>query len=168
MPSSAVAEMAQKIQDEELFYFEGSEKKMEIDFVPVDGSDPADIPSRTGMRSYRRQFWADCIALLNGSILLHEDQVQHAQPCIHHTRIKPPSSLSHTAPPACGVAHRIPTRPAHISVVSRRCSSPTTPNRRALPLLYQNPAHIKQRFPSPPLRCPPFPPCPNRNPPPSY
>jgi len=67
--------MAQKIKDEELFCFEGSEKKMEIDFVPIDGSDAACLSRGAGsMRSYRRQFWSECIALLNGSILLHEDQ----------------------------------------------------------------------------------------------
>jgi len=76
MPSSTVAEMAQKIADEELFCFEGSEKKMEIDFVPTDGSDAAYLSRGAGsMRTYRRQFWSECIALLNGSILLAEDQV---------------------------------------------------------------------------------------------
>ena len=76
MPSSTVAEMAQKVADEELFSFEGSEKKMEIDFVPTDGSDAAYLSRGAGsMRTYRRQFWSECIALLNGSILLAEDQV---------------------------------------------------------------------------------------------
>ena len=68
---------------------------MEIDFVPSDGSDVNSLPKGTeftcftgistnsdasgaadgGLRSYNRQYWADIIALLNGSILMHDAEV---------------------------------------------------------------------------------------------
>jgi S-adenosylmethionine decarboxylase len=51
--------------------FEGSEKKMEIDFIPMDGSDVEALPKDGGLRTYDRKYWSDIIALLNGSILLH-------------------------------------------------------------------------------------------------
>ena len=51
--------------------FEGSEKKMEIDFIPMDGSDVELLPKDGGLRTYNRQFWSEIVALLNGSILLH-------------------------------------------------------------------------------------------------
>jgi len=54
--------------------FEGSEKKMEIDFIPMDGSDVELLPADGGLRTYNRQYWSDIIALLNGSILLHDPQ----------------------------------------------------------------------------------------------
>lgn len=54
--------------------FEGSEKKMEIDFIPMDGSDVELLPAHGGLRTYDRQYWSDIIALLNGSILLHDPQ----------------------------------------------------------------------------------------------
>lgn len=52
--------------------FEGSEKKMEIDFIPMDGSDVERVPKDGGLRTYNRAFWSEIIALLNGSILLHD------------------------------------------------------------------------------------------------
>ena len=52
--------------------FEGSEKKMEIDFIPMDGSDAEAMPNHGGLRSYHRQYWSDIIAILNGCILLHD------------------------------------------------------------------------------------------------
>eukprot|EP00961_Rhodomonas_salina_P204712 2762811-Rhodomonas_salina.1 len=54
--------------------FEGAEKKMEIDFVPITGEDPETIPVEAGMRTYRREFWSDVVALLNGTILLYDPQ----------------------------------------------------------------------------------------------
>jgi len=54
--------------------FEGSEKKMEIDFIPMDGSDAQLLPADGGLRTYNRHFWSDIIALLNGTILLHDPQ----------------------------------------------------------------------------------------------
>ena len=52
--------------------FEGSEKKMEIDFIPMDGSDVENLPHDGGLRTYNRAYWSEIIALLNGSILLHD------------------------------------------------------------------------------------------------
>jgi len=52
--------------------FEGSEKKMEIDFIPMDGSDVEAIPNNGGLRTYNRKYWSEIIAMLNGSILLHD------------------------------------------------------------------------------------------------
>jgi len=60
--------------DEVLEGFEGAEKKMEIDFVPITGEDPETLPVDGGMRQYRREFWSDVVALLNGTILLHDPQ----------------------------------------------------------------------------------------------
>ena len=54
--------------------FEGSEKKMEIDFIPIDGSDVELLPATGGLRTYDRQYWSEVIALLNGSILLHNPE----------------------------------------------------------------------------------------------
>lgn len=63
------------VDDEDHHYdgcFEGSEKKMEIDFIPMDGSDVELLPNDGGLRSYNREYWAGIVALLNGSILLHD------------------------------------------------------------------------------------------------
>eukprot|EP00282_Hemiselmis_andersenii_P023705 CAMPEP_0171998048 /NCGR_PEP_ID=MMETSP1041-20130122/1022_1 /TAXON_ID=464988 /ORGANISM="Hemiselmis andersenii, Strain CCMP439" /LENGTH=209 /DNA_ID=CAMNT_0012651383 /DNA_START=322 /DNA_END=948 /DNA_ORIENTATION=- len=59
-----------------LFNFEGSEKKMEICFVPEDGTHVSEIPWDAGMRTYRRQHWDEVVGLLNGCILL-EDVEEH-------------------------------------------------------------------------------------------
>mmetsp|Transcript_63121 Transcript_63121/g.131232 ORF Transcript_63121/g.131232 Transcript_63121/m.131232 type:complete len:384 (+) Transcript_63121:418-1569(+) len=71
MPSAN--DLAEKY-DEAMDGFEGSEKKMEIDFVPISGEDPETLPIEGGMRTYRREFWSDVVALLNGTILLHDPQ----------------------------------------------------------------------------------------------
>mmetsp|Transcript_37222 Transcript_37222/g.72628 ORF Transcript_37222/g.72628 Transcript_37222/m.72628 type:complete len:402 (+) Transcript_37222:360-1565(+) len=56
--------------------FEGSEKKMEICFVPENGTHISEIPWDGGMRTYRREHWDQVVGLLQGCILL-EDVQEH-------------------------------------------------------------------------------------------
>ena len=82
--------MPEIIETNQLFCFEGSEKKMEIDFRPMvcfsllgvelhlkflqDGGDPDTIDINGGLRQYNREFWSDIVAILNGTILLADPQ----------------------------------------------------------------------------------------------
>mmetsp|Transcript_23058 Transcript_23058/g.51876 ORF Transcript_23058/g.51876 Transcript_23058/m.51876 type:complete len:413 (-) Transcript_23058:120-1358(-) len=66
--------MPEIIETNQLFCFEGSEKKMEIDFRPIGGGDPETIDVNGGLRQYNREFWSDVVAILNGTILLADPQ----------------------------------------------------------------------------------------------
>ncbi|EKX49567.1 hypothetical protein GUITHDRAFT_151406 [Guillardia theta CCMP2712] len=66
--------MPEIIETNQLFCFEGSEKKMEIDFRPIDGGDTDTIDINGGLRQYNREFWSDIVAILNGTILLADPQ----------------------------------------------------------------------------------------------
>mmetsp|Transcript_41541 Transcript_41541/g.101941 ORF Transcript_41541/g.101941 Transcript_41541/m.101941 type:complete len:407 (+) Transcript_41541:381-1601(+) len=54
--------------------FEGSEKKMEINWVPADGSEASSLGWTGGLRTYGREHWESVVALLNGTILLHSPE----------------------------------------------------------------------------------------------
>lgn len=56
--------------------FEGSEKKMELLFVPSDGTDVSEMGWDQGLRTFRRAHWDKIVGLLNGCIL-KEDEQEH-------------------------------------------------------------------------------------------